>query len=357
MWLASCSKLVTTVAALQCVERGLFDLNSIADVERLLPEWNNAQLLTGFAEDGQALLQLAKEKTTLARLLTHTSGMTYDFFPALIPWRASRGEPLIVMDGPLTEVFQLPLVCEPGEGFAYGAGLDLVGLMVARANSCTLEEYFRKHIFSVLGMNDTSFYPKTIDNLSERLMQMTSRPSPDGPLIHGSDPGSALSHMPLDPKDEFGGAGLFGTAADFLKLLKSIQRDDGQLLKSETIDLMFQPSISTSSTAALRDTLSIDAYATIMAPGEPLVGTPGGGEWSHGLGGLLGLTEKEDGSGLKAPWMQWGGAPNLKWWIDRKGGSCGIFATQLLPAGEKKHQVLWTLFQNEMARKFAKKQV
>jgi CubicO group peptidase (beta-lactamase class C family) len=346
---------VTTVAALQCVERGLFDLHSPNDVECLLPEWHNPQLLTGFAENGQAEYRPAKEKMTLARLLTHTSGMTYDFFPALIPWRASRGEPLVVMDGPLTEVFQLPLVCEPGAGFAYGAGLDLVGLMVARANSCTLEEYFRKHIFDVLGMNDTSFYPLTISNLHERLMPMTTRPVATGPLTHEKDPSSALDYMPLEPKDEFGGAGLFGTAADFLKLLKSIQRDDGKLLKSDTVASMFQPSISESSAAALRETLSIDAYATVMIPGEPLVGTPEGGEWSHGYGGLLGLTEKEDGSGFKAPWLQWGGAPNVKWWIDRKGGSCGIFATQLLPAGEKRYQRLYTMFQKEMARRFAKR--
>jgi CubicO group peptidase (beta-lactamase class C family) len=79
MWLASCSKLVTAVAALQCVERGLFTLDDAADVDRLLPEWKALDVLTGFSEDGKPLLQPAKEKITLRRLLTHTSGIAYDF--------------------------------------------------------------------------------------------------------------------------------------------------------------------------------------------------------------------------------------------------------------------------------------
>lgn len=351
MRLASCTKLATTVAALQCVERGLFDLHSTNDVERLLPEWTNPQVLTGL-EDGREQLQPAKEKMTLVHLLTHTSGMTYDFLPPLMQWRASRGEGVLCMRGPITEVFQHPLVCDPGTGFAYGSGLDLVGLMVARATSSTLEEYMREHIFSVLDMNDTSFWPMNIDNIAERLMPMCTRLSPDAPLVDGDHSEKSLP-LSMEPKDEFGGAGLFGTAVDFLKLLKSILRDDGKLLKSETIDLMFKPSLSKPSAAALNGTLSVDQLAAIFIPGQPLVGTPGCGEWSYGLGGILGLTDQENG--LKASQMQWGGAPNLNWWIDRKGGSCGIFATQLLPAGERKQQVLLTLFQKEMARKFAQK--
>ena len=104
MWLASCSKLVTTIAALQCVGRGLFDLHSPADVERLLPEWSNLQILTGF-EDGRPQLQTAKEKITLARFLTHTSGLTYDFYPPLSEWRLSRGEAPLTMRAPITEAF------------------------------------------------------------------------------------------------------------------------------------------------------------------------------------------------------------------------------------------------------------
>ncbi|KAF2468671.1 beta-lactamase/transpeptidase-like protein [Lindgomyces ingoldianus] len=351
MWLASCTKLIATIAALQCVERGLFDLDSPADVDRLLPEWKGTQILTGF-DNEKPVLQDAKEKITLKQLLNHTSGLTYDFFPELLRWRKSRGESPLTSRGPITEIFTHPLIFEPGTSFAYGPGLDLAGLMVAGANGCTLEEYMRKNIFDVLGMDDTSFHPREYNDLATRLMPITARISPNGPLADGENLYSPAQLLHLEAQDEYGGGGLFGTAEDYLKLLKSILRNDGQLLKTGSIDLMFTPSISPSSKDALNKWLSDPAYASAAIPGEPPVGTAGCGEWTHGIGGLIGLTDKE--GGLKSPWLQWGGAPNLKWWIDRENGSCGIFATQLGPPGEGKHQVLTNLFQKEMSRIFGK---
>lgn len=46
MWLASCTKLVTTIAAMQCVERGQLNLDS--DVSDILPELRDIQILKGF---------------------------------------------------------------------------------------------------------------------------------------------------------------------------------------------------------------------------------------------------------------------------------------------------------------------
>lgn len=43
--IASCTKLMTTVAALQCVERGLITLDE--DVTRVLPELGKVDILTG----------------------------------------------------------------------------------------------------------------------------------------------------------------------------------------------------------------------------------------------------------------------------------------------------------------------
>lgn len=347
MWLASCSKLATTVAALQCVERGLFSLDSTADIERLLPEWANPEVLS-FAEDGSCTTTPAKEKITLRRLLNHTSGLAYDMMPPLLLWRQSRGEEWQSMRGPISECFVHPLLFEPGSSFVYGSGLDVVGLMVARANNCTLEEYMRQNIFDVLGMHNTSFHVSH-NEIRERLMPVSVRSSSDEPLIDG-DGASSMLKQPVDAKDEYGGAGLFGTASDYLKLLKSILRDDGQLLASQSVQLMFDPSLSSECQASLHRNLTVPELAKLLTPGEPVQGTPGCGKWNHGLGGLIGLHESEDG--FESNWMQWVGGPNLKWWIDRKGGTCGIFATQLFPPGESKSVHLQKMFQKEMVTKF-----
>lgn len=49
MWFASCTKLLTTVAAMQCVERGLLSLDG--DICEVLPEFKGVQILTGFDEE------------------------------------------------------------------------------------------------------------------------------------------------------------------------------------------------------------------------------------------------------------------------------------------------------------------
>lgn len=50
MWMASCTKLATTVAAMQCVEQGLLKLDDA--VYDFLPELKVLKILTGFEEDG-----------------------------------------------------------------------------------------------------------------------------------------------------------------------------------------------------------------------------------------------------------------------------------------------------------------
>jgi CubicO group peptidase (beta-lactamase class C family) len=354
MWLASCSKVVTSIAALQCIECGLFTLDDAADVDRLLPEWKDPDVLTGFTDDGKPILQPAKEKITLRQLLSHTSGIAYDFMhPSLTQWRQSRGEGPLGMRAPITKGFLHPLVFEPGSSWMYGGGLDLVGLMVARANNTTLEAYMRQNIFDVLGMDDTTFHLKEHENLIARLMPMTSRAA-SGELVDGQGQNVGIP-VPLEPVNDFGGAGLFGTAVDFLKLLKSILHNDGRLLKSQSIDTLFLPCLSEGQRGALNFMQSVPEVAAIMIPGEPLFGTPGAGDWTHSIGGLVGLHDSDDG--FQPGWLRWGGAPNLTWWIDRKGGTCGIFATQLYPPGELKYAFLGKMFQKEMVAHFAKAEV
>ena len=92
MWMASCTKLMTTVAVMQCVEKGLIQL---ADpIAPLLPEFADPDVLYGFDEEtGAPQFKKAKNKITMRQLLTHSSGLSYDaFHPLLLKWRQSRGE-------------------------------------------------------------------------------------------------------------------------------------------------------------------------------------------------------------------------------------------------------------------------
>jgi CubicO group peptidase (beta-lactamase class C family) len=89
-WIASCTKLLTTICALQNVEQGKLTLDD--DVSGILPEWTSPDILTGW-DNGQPQFKKATKKITLRQLLTHSSGMGYDFLsPELAKWREWRGE-------------------------------------------------------------------------------------------------------------------------------------------------------------------------------------------------------------------------------------------------------------------------
>lgn len=63
-FLASATKILTSIAALQCVERGQLSLDE--DVTRILPELKDIGVLTGFDNgSGAPLLQRATKNITL----------------------------------------------------------------------------------------------------------------------------------------------------------------------------------------------------------------------------------------------------------------------------------------------------
>jgi hypothetical protein len=63
-WLASCTKLMTAVAIMQCVERGLIELD--VDIASVLPEWTGPEILMGFDEEtGLPIIRKSSKCITL----------------------------------------------------------------------------------------------------------------------------------------------------------------------------------------------------------------------------------------------------------------------------------------------------
>src|SRR5215210_6609353 len=79
MRIASMTKMITTVAALQLVERGELDLD--APVQTYRPEWAELKVLEGFDGDTPRLRE-PRTRATVRHLATHTSGLGYWFWNA-----------------------------------------------------------------------------------------------------------------------------------------------------------------------------------------------------------------------------------------------------------------------------------
>ncbi len=78
--LFSCTKPITTVAALQLWENGQLDLDIPA--AEYAPELRTLQVLEGFDSAGEPLLRAPRREITTRMLLLHTAGMSYDFLNA-----------------------------------------------------------------------------------------------------------------------------------------------------------------------------------------------------------------------------------------------------------------------------------
>jgi CubicO group peptidase (beta-lactamase class C family) len=120
LFVASATKLLATIAALQCVEDGLLSLTG--DLSSIAPELAAKQVITGFSEDGETpLLEPQARPITLEMLLTHSSGASYYFLNPLISrWREKFAprpqEPDENSKMLVEELFSYPLSFQPGAG-------------------------------------------------------------------------------------------------------------------------------------------------------------------------------------------------------------------------------------------------
>src|SRR5215831_4413070 len=172
--LASMTKAVTSVAAMQLVEQAKLQLDE--PIGNALPELASPQVLEGFDNAGAPHLRPAKRPITLRHLLTHTAGFGYEFWnPDLGRYLAATGQPS-VLTGQLAAL-QTPLVFHPGERWEYGISIDWVGRAVEAASGQPLDVYLRDRIFAPLGMADTGFVPSA--EQASRLVHVHRR-TPDG---------------------------------------------------------------------------------------------------------------------------------------------------------------------------------
>lgn len=223
LYLASATKLFTTIAALQCVDDGLLSLTG--DLSAIAPELTSKQVITGFSEDGETpILEPVTNPVTLEMLLTHSSGLTYHFMdPLVAQWREKFAEPKEGEKRNVEEMFCYPLGFQPGQGWMYGPSLDWAGRIIERVTGLTLGQWMQKRLFEPLGINDAQFYPVTREDLRERMVDL----NPDDPGASGR---AVVGGGEMNPRGrgDFGGHGLFMSATSFVKILHSIMANDGK---------------------------------------------------------------------------------------------------------------------------------
>jgi methyl acetate hydrolase len=309
--IASMTKAVTSVAAVQLVEQGKLQLDE--PIGRVLPELAAPQVLEGFNSSGAPRLRPAKRPITLRHLLTHTAGFGYEMWNAeLIRYVAATGMPSL-MTGKLA-VLLLPLVFDPGERWEYGINIDWVGRAVEAAAGEPLDTYFSAHIFAPLGMTDTGFVPSA--DQASRLVR-----------VHRRGPDGSLEPITMEtPHREFfsGGGGLLSTGRDYLAFLRMLLHqgrfNSAELLRPETVALIGQNQIGNLPLGIMKTAMPELSNDVDLFPGV---------RCGHGLASVV--NAQQGPNGRSAGTLTWAGLFNTYYWIDPQKHVTGVILTQILP--------------------------
>ena len=308
--IASMTKAVTSVAAMQLVEQGRLSLD--ADIGTVLPDLANPQVMLGTGPDGKPQLRPAKGPITLRHLLTHTAGLGYFFIhPEVLGWYAATGMP---EPGSLNSI-RMPLMFDPGESWEYSVATDWVGQAVEAVTGQTLGDYFAEHVTGPLGMTQTAFRPE----MPKGAAKVHVRSAGGGWEINPAVLGGGEFHM--------GGGGLSSTAADYARFVRMLLRggelDGVRVLKAETVAEM-----SRNQVAPLRAGKMGSAMPEFAAPYDTFPDQHTG--W--GLGFLI---NPEQGPHGRSPGsLAWAGIFNSYYWFDPVKGVGGVFMSQLAPFGD-----------------------
>ncbi|MGA7864621.1 MAG: serine hydrolase domain-containing protein [Stellaceae bacterium] len=323
--IASMTKAVTSVAAMQLVEQGKLGLD--VPIGKVLPTFAAPPVLEGFDAAGAPRLRPAKRPITLRDLLTHTAGFGYEFWdPDLVRYVRVTGMPSI-STGKLASL-GLPLVFDPGERWEYGINIDWVGRAVEAASGQPLDAYFREHIFAPLGMTDTAFVPSA--EQATRLVR-----------VHRRGPDGSLEPITLEiPHREFfsGGGGLLSTGRDYLAFLQMLLHrgrfNGAEILRPETVATIEQNHIGNLQLGVMKTAMPELSNDVELFPGV---------RCGHGLANVINLDPGPNGR--SAGTMTWAGIFNTYYWIDPEKRVTGVILTQIRPFADDRAVRLYGEFE------------
>ena len=328
VWLASMTKALTSVAAMQLVERGTISLD--APAKSVLSHLGEVGVLEGFDEDGTPKVRPARRDMTLEHLLTHTAGFSYELWNADIA-RYQKVVGLPPINSCEDKALTTPLLFDPGDRWEYGISIDWVGKLVEAASGRKLGDYLRENVLGPLDMPDTDFFISP--PMRERLARVHHRAA-DASLIPDLE-----FELPRQPEFQAGGHGLYGTARDYLKFVR-MMLNEGRSDGGESV-------LSPATAARMSTNASAPLKVTPLKTVDPAFSNdwdvfPGiDKHWSLGFM----INDAETPTGRSAGSLAWAGLANCYYWIDQKKGIGGVFVTQLLPFADPGAMALYDAFE------------
>lgn len=302
--LASMTKPITTVAAMMLVEQGKMKLND--PIVKWLPELKDLTVETATGDEPLV------RPIWVQDLMRHTAGFVYGgstksprIKKMYEDGNIESREEDITSDEMLKNLGKIPLAHQPGTFWEYSIGVDVLGLLIERVAKKPLDAVFNEMLLEPLGMKDTAFWvpPAKAGRLAEALDADAQKAAMLKSYRILSEP-AGKTYLK-------GGAGLVGTAADYLRftqmMLNGGELDGKRYLSKKTVEFMLSQHT--------------------VGMGGSTIATTGPG-YGFGLGFAV---RKDEGMGWtpgsKGDAM-WAGAWGTSFWIDPKEHLVGILMSQ-----------------------------
>ena len=303
--LASMTKPIVTTAAMMLVEQGKLRLND--PVTRWLPELRNLKVEAAQGGD----VDLARPML-VHDVMRHTAGFVYagstrserirKLYDEL---NIEAREVDITADQMLKNLGQIPLAHQPGTFWEYSIAVDVLGLLLERVENKPLDEIVHGLLLGPLNMTDTAWWvpPDKTARLAECL---------DSDLLKADMLKSY--RQSYDPRGKCyfkGGAGLVGTARDYLQYAQMMcnlgQLNGRRYLSPKTVEFMLSNHT--------------------VGMGGSTIGTTGPG-YAFGIGFGVRLDEGMGWTAGSRGDAMWAGAWGTSFWIDPKEQLVGVLMAQ-----------------------------
>lgn len=308
----SMSKAITSIAIMQLYEKSKFRLDD--PVYWYIPSWKNLRVYQSGVYPN-FLTSRPERHMTIRDLLTHMSGLTYDFMYKSnvdAAYRKTKVQQAETLEEFVEILSTLPLEFSPGNKWNYSVSTDVLGYLVEVISGMKLEEYFKTNIFEPLNMEDTSF--SCPQGKVDRLASLYEH-------VPNGEP--RLLEIPfLNTKMASGGGGLFSTMADYHNfcsmLLNQGEFNGKRLIGRKTLELM--------TVNHLPNNQDLTEMSESAFSETPYAGV------GFGLGFSVMLDPAKSQTTSDVGEYGWGGAASTVFMINPKEDMFIIFLTQLLPS-------------------------
>ncbi|MFJ2044953.1 serine hydrolase domain-containing protein [Paenibacillus taichungensis] len=228
---ASVTKPIVSTAAMVLISQGKLKLDD--PVMKWLPEFRPKQ------PNGEVA------SMTVHHLMTHTAGLTYRFFQenggTYELAGVSDGMDIadITLEENLQRIASAPLLYEPGKMWRYSIATDVLGSVIEKVTGGSLREGVQLLLTHPLGMKDTDFVAVDSKRMTAAYADSSNSSGQPRrlcdedqvPFIEGTAGFQLAPERYLDPSAYLsGGAGMIGSAGDFLILLETLRQGGGSLL-------------------------------------------------------------------------------------------------------------------------------